>query len=170
MTSRRRPARREPSCYDRVVDEVTVADDFHDRLVRRTLIGMDTRLILMALSEDSPMQQIQGLTAFGLRLRIRLLVAVASDVPCPTLHRSTRVLDLEERFGSYWREVERHVPTCQICSTYHEGRDVLQLLRSPALARRLLAEAAKAYQGPTCYDVKDRAYVISSDAFEGEAD
>ncbi|MFF0191069.1 hypothetical protein [Streptomyces sp. NPDC005244] len=149
-----------------MLDEVTAADEFHDRLVRRTLMGMDTGLILKALSEGSPMQQSQGLTALGHRLRIRLLVAFASDVACPILQRSARVLELEERFGSFWRKVEQHVPTCQTCSTYHEGRDVLQLLRSPALARRLLAEAATVYQGPTCHNATDRALVISPDAFE----
>ncbi|MER5891981.1 hypothetical protein [Streptomyces sp. NPDC001876] len=84
------------------------------------------------------------------------------------VHAGYELLDSE--LAHALREVEQHVPTCQICSTYHEGRDVLQLLRSPALVRRLLAEAAKAYQGPTCYDVKDQAHVISPDAFESEAD
>ncbi|MGK9462780.1 hypothetical protein ACSLFT_22470 [Streptomyces sp. G6] len=174
MTSRRPAKRGEPRCYDKVVDEVTAADEFHDRLVARTLDYIDASLIWRAFGalsneddDDSPMRE-QALRDFGLRVRIRLVAALAPDVACPGLNRLGPVVSWEEDCGpSTWRAIESHVRSCQICSTYHEGRDILQLLRSPALARRVLAAAVEAYKGPHVYFPGGGGWRIPAEADRG---
>lgn len=172
--TRRRDRGHHPRCYDRVVDEVTAADGFHDRLIARTLANMDASMIwrMLAASNDetSPMHA-QAMEDFALRVRSRLLTALATEVGCPWLTGGARRLEKDDTHWETWRRIEGHVPACPTCSTFlnkaslgdPKESDILQLLRSPALARRLLTEAASADKGPQAY-IPGTGFVISLQA------
>lgn len=171
----RRAPRGEPRCYTRVDDELTVSDEFVDRILQKTLDDLDASLIWRAMGafrgdgEDSLMQ-VQALQDLGQRLRARLCAALAQEIGCLHLHSRLNWRGIDET--ARWKLIERHVSECPDCSV-HES-EAIRLLRSPALARRVLEEVVSAFQRPqqgtrdSTWHITPRRYPPSTASRQGD--
>lgn len=146
MTNRRQSTRGEPRCYSRVDDELLASSTFVTRIVKSVTEG-DPDVVYRALGafrdncQGSP-RETEALEELGRALRTELYVAAAEEVGCGRLQ--SLITQLEFTAGGVWPLLERHVRTCSDCLGLEENEG-MRLLRSPALARQVLEQAATAW-------------------------